>query len=134
VKIKKDGISPRVRAMAMSSTMVLILSFFVSGTANAQWYSGGTLHKAEGNEWVIASRADRLATSADLAITIIGKSEIVRELGSMDQVRPYAVEMMTCIDGMYNSAIERQTIMRAKSVSEVGSSCAFYVQNMWRKR
>ena len=117
MKIKKDGISPRMRAMAMSSTMVLILSFFVSGTANAQWYSGGTLHKADGNEWVIASRADRLATSADLAITIIGKSEIVRELGSMD-----------------NSARERQAIMRAKPVSEVGSSCAFYVQNMWRKR
>ena len=61
----------------------------------AAWYAGGTLHKANAQQWRRGSDRDRLATAADWATVSLGR-EKVREWGSMDPLRPYAEALLRC--------------------------------------
>ena len=63
----------------------------------ADWYEGGTLHKANAQQWRAGSARDRLATAADWATVSLGRDK-VRALGSIDRLRPYAEEIVWCAD------------------------------------
>lgn len=56
------------------------------------WFEGGTLHRATLREWNAATPANRLATAADFAATILKSRRL-----SMDQLRPKAVELVEAI-------------------------------------
>ena len=56
------------------------------------WFEGGTLHRATLREWNAATSANRLATAADFAATILKARKL-----STDQLRPKAVELVEAI-------------------------------------
>lgn len=70
-----------------------------SAASASQWYSGGTLHRATANQWRLAAYANKLATAADWVAAIMGERG-VRQLtgGDMSRLRPYAAQLVTCID------------------------------------
>lgn len=119
----------------MAAACISIVAAALLGPpAHAQWYKGGTLHDVDGHTWVKASDKNRLATAADFAVIVIGQAEVDRKLDSFDEFRPYASEMKACIDGMYNSAKERQPVMRAKSTATIAAYCASGVEGVWNRR
>jgi hypothetical protein len=77
------------RASASSAHMVTI----------AQWYVGGTLHRASATQWRMASHSDRLATSADWIAAVWGAQRVQRVTGEdMNRLRPYASNLVRCVD------------------------------------
>ena len=100
----------------MKKMIVLLLLFSTSAFA-AEWYEEGSLHDKRVNEWKQATYANRLATSADFVAYIFGEERVGR-MGSMDALKPYVVQMMTCIDeGTKGDNIPNM------QVSEVAASC-----------
>lgn len=61
----------------------------------ADWYEGGTLHRASLAEWKSAPASNRLATSGDWAAHILGEDQ-VRQIG-MDGLRVRAQQMSNCV-------------------------------------
>ena len=111
---------------------VMLFTYFVnlndsSSTANRQteqprksaspkkeWYSGGNLHKATLDEWRKASNQNRLATSSDFI------AAVSKDVGwlSTDEIKPLAVELMSCIDSTAgDSGLDNM------HVSEVAAAC-----------
>lgn len=67
-----------------------------------KWYEGGTLHKASAIDWQTASHENKLATCADIvAVLWEGKSlkpAIQNKINSIDDMRPYAEELVVWLD------------------------------------
>lgn len=83
-----------------------------------KWYQGGTLHRASVNEWNNASYSNKLATASDWASTRPTIKAKVRNSGDIDTLRPYATELVECIDNA--AAGKGYSNMR---VSELAASC-----------
>ena len=66
--------------------------------AGGSWYSGGSLHKATVGQWKTASYDNKLATAADWAVTHPTVKSKVQKGGSMETLRPFAVQLMLCVD------------------------------------
>ncbi len=60
------------------------------------WYWGGTLHWNDGDAWMAASKADRLATAGDLTAGYKGADRKSRE--AMDAIKGEAESVVACID------------------------------------
>jgi hypothetical protein len=69
----------------------------VPGTAAGQWYSGGTLHAANGMEWQQADASNRLATAADMVVAVAKGGDSAIQYRTLDDVRPYAAQLSACI-------------------------------------
>ena len=66
--------------------------------AEVKWYENGTLHKTSVAEWNSATYANKLATAADMAMANPQIKEKVMSSGSIDTLRPFAVQLVICID------------------------------------
>ena len=77
---------------------ILIVCFMVSSLSYAQWYNGGNLHKATTKQWLNATYENKLATSADWAITAPVIKKYVQSSGSMSALQPYAIWLMSCVN------------------------------------
>ncbi|RYD86047.1 MAG: hypothetical protein EOP84_00300 [Verrucomicrobiaceae bacterium] len=93
-------------------------------TAYAQWYAGGSLHRANGAQWKAATSANRLATSADFATKILGETRVQR-MGSIEGVKPYARQLMGCVDETVGGAAGN-----ALDIAEIAAMCATLLK--WR--
>ena len=98
----------KLRVLAVSTvSAVLILLLAACGSSesstaqNQEWYEGGTLHRETAEEWVGASYRDRLSTSADFATAMLKSSIVWDDIDRVEDIRPYAVELKTCIDEAY---------------------------------
>ncbi|MCY4086137.1 MAG: DUF2511 domain-containing protein [Actinomycetia bacterium] len=67
------------------------------------WFAGGTLHQKTAADWVRAPRRDRLATAADYAIAALKNTIVWDAISDVDQVRPYAEDLVECIDTAYGT-------------------------------
>lgn len=67
-----------------------------------KWYEGGTLHDRSALEWQEAEYHDKLATCGDFVAVLWRdkklKPSIQRSITSIDDMKPYAVELMACLD------------------------------------
>jgi len=83
-----------------------------------QWYSGGTLHKANGLDWQKANARNRLATAADMVNTIVqnGKSKIKPQ--GIEAIKPYAEKLSICI----TEATKTKEVYTV-SVREIAATC-----------
>lgn len=80
---------------------------------NREWYIGGTLNGATGSAWQQSSYDNRLATAADFSAKVLeGK------VSSMDQLRPYATELASCITSATAGPESRNT-----RVTEIAAAC-----------
>lgn len=98
------------------AVLFLAIPFIVC--AEGKWYENGTLHRGSVADWNRATYANKLATAADWAITRPQVKKKVKNSGSIDTLRPFASELVTCI----NEAAAGQGY-GSKSVAEVAASC-----------
>lgn len=80
--------------MRITALAFLALTCFAAPSF-ADWYEGGTLHRADFGEWKSASASNRLATSGDWAAHILGDVQ-VRQMG-MDGLRTRAQQLSNCV-------------------------------------
>jgi hypothetical protein len=70
-----------------------------------EWYKGGTLHNKSALEWQLASSPDKLATCADFVTKMWNngdlKPSLENRLSTVDNVRPYAQELVECLDAAF---------------------------------
>jgi hypothetical protein len=118
----------RVRAFSFSMAITLLACLLIAPLAHAEWYEGGSLHRADGHAWVKATEANRLATAGDFAATSIGEKRVVK-LRTMDRLRPYAADMKACVDETFAGSQGRQ--LRGMKVSEVAAVCYLLLEADW---
>ncbi len=82
-----------------------------------QWYENGSLHRGSVTDWNRATYANKLATAADWSITIPQIEKKVKKSGSVDTVRPFAIELVACINEAATAA------GKDKKVSEIAAMC-----------
>jgi len=120
---------------------ILSTMIFIWGCSNdtqkinndSDWYVGGNLHSSSMTEWMNATEKNRLATSADIAIKVLekklGSTKAVSEkLGTMDNLKPYAIEIDTCITtaGSQPKNVSSEKwgkILMKQRVSEISAGC-----------
>ncbi len=73
----------------------LVIPFVVY--AGGKWYENGTLHRGSVAGWNRATYANKLAT-ADWALTRPQIKAKVMNSGSVDTLRPFAIELVTCVN------------------------------------
>jgi hypothetical protein len=100
----------RSLSCVVAVSMLAIFGCGGSTTKAKEWHEGGTLHKKSGREWMNASAADQLATSADFAAKVF-------KTNSMDELKTRASQMASCISEAVPASPERP-------VSEIGGACA----------
>jgi len=76
-----------------------------SSAPSTKWYQGGTLHSKSALEWQTASAADKLATCGDFVTKMWQngdlKPSIANNLSTVDDVRPYAQELVAFLDAAF---------------------------------
>jgi hypothetical protein len=82
----------------------VVIALGVSGCSeNKKWYDHATLHKSTIEVWKKATKEDKLATSADWILTASPRiSSEIKSSGSIDNLKPYANELVECIDKSIN--------------------------------
>lgn len=92
----------------------------VSQPRQKPWYSGGTLHKATGEQWRRADRADKLATAADFVTSMWQagnlKPSVAARLSTVEDVRPLAEELVAFLDTALSG---NQTVAGTASVGMI---------------
>lgn len=84
-----------------------------AATASAQWYVGGTLHRATLSDWRASTGSNQLATLAD----IVGKTLDIRDPVA---VRPMAEQVQACIN-----VVASNKKMGTQPVADTAVGCMF---------
>lgn len=79
-------------------TTLIFLGVTPSLSLAENWYIGGTLHRVTLGRWQHSSYENKLATAATWVLMQPGVRKIGRKSSSMNSVRPYAEELVGCID------------------------------------
>lgn len=88
---------------------------------STEWYAGGTLHDATGASWRMAPAQNRLATAGDFVAALMGEARVLA-LGSMDRLKPLALNLQVCIDeATATSAADKL------EVRELAAACAVLI-------
>ena len=109
-----------------------------SSTPATEWYSGGTLHNKSALEWETASPRDKLATCADFVTGMWQngdlKPSIANSLSTVDDVRPYAQELVDCLDAAFKPDPDPEQNRKMFANQTVSSFAAMGVVTMgWTK-
>jgi hypothetical protein len=67
--------------------------------ASSQWYAGGSLHKASGQEWRAGSYRNKLATCADFVTTMYKSTH--KRLPTMERMKEMAEQLVVGLDALY---------------------------------
>jgi len=103
-KIFSDVISPKTE----SEKTELNESY-----TSESWYSGGSLHKADGTEWKKASEHNKLATCADFVMTIAKRNGETPSVFS-SEYKKASESLKDCIDKFYKlPGSENTTVTKA---------------------
>lgn len=86
----------------------------------------GTLHKSSALEWSKATYENRLATSLDFAASLPKVSDLVLKSGSIETIKPFGLQMVTCIDKSVKG-LPNETLVEIKS-AELASACAILMK------
>lgn len=88
--------------------------------AAKQWFEGGTLHKSILSTWKKADYPNRLATSADIVMTL-SRIKFLKFtiLPTSSEMKKYAVPMEKCI-----SEVAKDQKMSSQKTGEIASMCA----------
>ena len=86
-------------SILVRAAIVTALLFTVPLQALAgHWYVGGTLYNATAGEWQKSSHENKLATAANWTLMQPNIRKISQKSSSMETVRPYAIELVACVD------------------------------------
>jgi len=89
--------------MKTRAAFALATSFAIMPPAFAdEWYDGGDLNDKDNVAWQEAEANNRLASAANTVAALWTNeylvAEIHAEITTMDAMKPYATQLMTCID------------------------------------
>jgi hypothetical protein len=103
-----------------------------------KWYQGGTLHKKSALEWQTASSKDKLATCADFVTAMWQngdlKPSIANRLSTVDDVRPYAQELVDFLDAAFKPDPDPEQNRKLFTNQTVSSTAAIGMVTMgWTK-
>ena len=107
-----------MRKLIFPVLVVLFLAIPFVVCAGGKWYENGTLHRGSVADWKKATYANKLATAADWALNIPQIKRKVKKSGSIETLKPFAVELVTCV----NEATAGQGY-GSMSIAEVAASC-----------
>ena len=97
--------------MLIRLCLIMILGFCSGSVLSAEWYVGGTLHRADSSAWRAATYQNRLATSSDFVVAI-------KSARNMTSLRKDSEKMEECVS---ESARDKSVNIKA---SELGALCA----------
>lgn len=119
----------------MKKINFIITAMFIlfAGTASsAEWYEGGSLSNAGVLEWQEATPQNKIATSSDFVALMFQKkmlkSEIIKTIRSVNDIKPYAVELAACIEGATEKDPDEETnrqMFTNQTVSGMATLCIF---------
>ena len=89
----------KYRPIGTTIAMVLLFAFPMESMAG-HWYVGGTLYNATAREWHSSSHENKLATAANWTLMQPRIRKISEKSSSMETVRPYAIELVACVDNI----------------------------------
>ena len=99
-----------------------------SSKAAKEWYEGGTLHNKSALKWQTASTADKLATCADFVTKMWQngdlKPSISDNISTVDDVRPYAQELVEFLDAAFKPDPDPEQNRRLFTNQTVSSTAA----------
>jgi hypothetical protein len=112
---------------------VILIPFYVF---SAEWYEGGTLHKASIQIWRESTDSNRLATSADwfVSITKSQNPEYKKKMDKLDRsqylynLKSHSIQLERCISEMARGKTSDKLIKPTDKIAEIASIC--YV-TMW---
>jgi len=87
-----------MRRLSLATSLLILFFSPLMVCAGGNWYENGTLHRSSVAEWNKASYSNKLATAADWSITRPQIKTKVKNSGSMDTLKPFAIELVTCIN------------------------------------
>lgn len=87
-----------IQRLWLSISLLIFFFIPIRVCACGNWYENGTLHRATVAEWNKASYSNKLATAADWSISRPQIKAKVKNSGSMDTLKPFAIELATCIN------------------------------------
>jgi hypothetical protein len=97
---------------------ILAAMIIATPLAAAEWYEGGTLHQANGQQWRSASDANRLATAGNW---VVGMSKQFRTpVNSMSQAKLLSYQLVTCVTNAVSGPGGSN-----QPVSEMGAACMY---------
>ncbi|MFT3926711.1 MAG: hypothetical protein QM778_29470 [Myxococcales bacterium] len=104
-----------------SSAPAAELTISAPATIDANWYTGGTLHKATAREWLQGSTQNQLATASDWVLTSKDqKAKVDAAAGNMSLVLPSADKLRQCI----NAALRRHSdLYSSMPASDIAMTC-----------
>jgi hypothetical protein len=82
------------------------------------WYVGGNLYNATAGEWHKSSYENKLATAANWTLMDPNIRKISNKSSSMETVRPYAIELVACVD-----QVSVGDSYAKKNVSSLAAAC-----------
>lgn len=95
---------------------------------DSAWYSGGSLHDKSAIDWQGASSANKLATCADFVSNIWMaekfKPQIQSSITSVESLKPYAQEIVDCLDEATKAEPDSLLNSRIYTNQEVASMAA----------
>jgi hypothetical protein len=148
---------PRITHILTSITTLVAIAMFIGcddganttssspssaptrGAGSVQkWYEGGTLHKKSALAWQTASKKDKLATCADFVATMWQngdlKPSIANRLTTVDDVRPYAQELVEFLDAAFKPNRDPEKNRKLFTNQAVSSTSAIGMARMgWTK-
>src|SRR5262249_23599548 len=89
----------------------------VPDTAMGQWYSGGTLHDANGAAWQHADARNRLATAAGPGAALAKGGDGTLPDRTVDDLRPYAELLSACIT--QTTAMKAAATLPVRDIAEL---------------
>jgi hypothetical protein len=107
-------------------------------TPLGKWYQGGTLHRKTALDWQNASSANKLATCADFVAGMWDKGKlkpsITRTISAVDDFRPYAQQLVGCLDAAFKPWPDPEENRRLFANQTVASFAAMGMVTMgWMK-
>ena len=140
---------PRLTRILTGITILIAIAMFIAcggggnttsnsptpGAASTpKWYEGGTLHKKSALEWQTASSTDKLATCGDFVSGMWQngnlKSSMTNRLSTVDDVRPYAQELVDFLDAAFKTDPDPEQNRKLFTNQTVSSTAAIGMVTM----
>ena len=123
--------------MRKSTIFVIIVSvlFVITSAQAKEWYEGGTLHQATIKEWRTADNADKVATCADFIAWSYQKGLLILPLSDAESMRPYVIELVTCIDTFAEGTDDDDNVREFANVNPIADIASMGMIIMgWTKK
>lgn len=114
--------------MSRSVAFFLVATWAVGHASADEWYQGGTLHGSTLEEWTLANEAEKLATSSDYIVSVLGEEQVLEP----QALKSKAGDVVECVDTLV-PVIGKSYDIRETKTNSVALLCINqFSENEWR--